>query len=253
MNIQWIVASDIDGTLTGDREALNSLGHQISLLRKKGELRLFLVTGRRLDQVLEGFQTEGIPESDAIISQVGTEIFMPPYSRTMSPMPEWETKLRSQFSRAQAVSFLEGIEGLEMQPDVFNTPLKVSAYLDKAPDPDKAAAKIQERVLAFGTGYQVIWSSGRDLDILPSDSGKGKAIWFLMEHLKLTQAQLVVAGDTGNDCSMFAEMRSGVVVCNATPELKQFVKSHPSLSIYQAREKYAAGVAEGLRHFGVIQ
>ncbi|MBN1589328.1 MAG: hypothetical protein JW888_07420 [Pirellulales bacterium] len=79
----------------------------------------------------------------------------------------------AQYSRDEALLFLEGIEGLVMQPDVYNTELKSSCFLDRYPDPEAAAAEIRRRVAPHTDRYQVIWSSGRDLDILPAASGKG--------------------------------------------------------------------------------
>lgn len=252
MNPEWIFASDIDNTLTGNLQALERLKKQIASLRKQKRLVLFLSTGRRLNQVMDGFENESIPQGDAIISQVGTEIYLPPYSLEMSPLPEWEKRLLQQFSRKRAVEFLQGIDGLEMQPAKYNTSLKVSCYLDKTPHPDRAAARIQQRVARKGNGkYQVIWSSGRDLDIIPAAAGKGKAIRFLLDYLELASQKVIVAGDSGNDRTMFDEFSHGIVVANAQPELKK-LRNENRPSVYFAQTAYAAGVAEGLRHFGVL-
>jgi len=254
MGISWLFASDIDNTLTGDLEAMKKLKPQLMNLREIGELFLALSTGRRLEQVLGGFEHESLPESDAIISQVGTEIYLPPFSEDTPPLKEWETKLLKQFSRQRAVQFLEGIDGLEIQPAKFNTPLKVSCYLDGTPDPDQAANTIKQRVEKSGesNAYQVIWSSGRDLDIIPAAAGKGKAIQFLIDFLELSPQRVIVAGDSGNDRAMFDQFKHGIIVNNAQPELKELAEdSRPG--IYFSQKPYAAGVAEGLRHFDVIQ
>jgi hydroxymethylpyrimidine pyrophosphatase-like HAD family hydrolase len=150
------------------------------------------------------------------------------------------------------LSFLEGIEGLVMQPDVFNTALKTSCFLDQCPDPEAAAAEIQRRVEPHTGRYQVIWSSGRDLDILPASSGKGKAIRFLVEQRGLDAERVIVAGDTGNDAAMFEQFDKGVVVANAKPELLALAESLGEGHVYRARHPYAAGVEEGLEHFGVL-
>lgn len=248
----WLLASDIDGTLTGDPAALRQLSAHLTDMRGQGRLALFLVTGRRLDQVIPGFVEEHIPEPDAVVTQVGTEIFLPPYGPASRPLPAWDELLHRAFSRERAERFLDGIAGLEIQPARFNTPLKVSCYLDKAPDPEAAAALVRERVASEGDGYQVVWSSGRDLDIIPAAAGKGKAISFLIEHLGLRPRQVVVAGDSGNDRSMFDEFGCGVVVANAQPELAALRDTLAADGIYFAKQPFAAGVAEGLEHLGVI-
>lgn len=254
MRRKWILASDIDNTLTGDRKALNQLVARVLTLREQEELFLILSTGRRLDQVLAGFAEEGIPYADAIISQVGTEIYLPPYAAGMSPLAQWETRLLGRFSAETAVTFLDGITGLEMQPQKFNTSLKVSCYLDNAPDPDDAAARIKQRISQADEcdAYQVIWSSGRDLDIIPAAAGKGKAIQYVIRYLDLEAGEVIVAGDSGNDRSMFDTFDHGIIVANAQPELKQLQEETHSPNYYFAQNKFAAGVTEGLRHFGVL-
>jgi sucrose-6F-phosphate phosphohydrolase len=252
MHAMWTLASDVDGTLTGDRDALNRLSSRLRELRTAGKLFLMLSTGRRLDQVLRGLTEEGLPEPNAVLCQVGTEIYTPPLRSDTKPMPQWRERLLAEYSRDEALSFLEGVEGLVMQDDVFNTELKTSCFLDGCPQPDAAAEGIRRRVEPYADRYQVVWSSGRDLDILPASSGKGKAIRFLVEHRGLVPDRVVVAGDTGNDATMFVEFLKGVVVANAQRELVDLADSLVGGDVYLARKPYAAGVEEGLAHFGVL-
>jgi sucrose-6F-phosphate phosphohydrolase len=165
----------------------------------------------------------------------------------------WREKLLSEYSREEAVSFLDQIEGLVMQPETFNTELKTSCFLDQCPDPNEAAEEICGRVKRHAGGYQAVWSSGRDLDILPASSGKGKAIRFLVEHLGMDADRVVVAGDTGNDAAMFEELHKGVVVANAKPELVALARLLGNERAYIASQPHAAGVEEGLEHFGVLR
>jgi sucrose-6F-phosphate phosphohydrolase len=253
MNTKWTIASDIDGTLVGDREALDRLTTRLRKARAHGRVMLVLSTGRRLEQVIDGVAQEGLPEPDAVLCQVGTEIYLPPLQPNSIPMAAWRERLLMDYSRDEAESFLQDIEGLVMQPDVFNTELKTSCYLDSCGDPEAAASEIRRRVAPHTDRYQVIWSSGRDLDILPAASGKGKAIRFLVEHLGLDADHVVVAGDTGNDATMFEEFGRGVVVGNARPELVELAESLGDGRAFRARRDYAAGVEEGLEYFGVLE
>jgi mannosylfructose-6-phosphate phosphatase len=250
--VKWTLASDVDGTLTGDREALDRLVPRLRRKRAAGALYLVVSTGRRLEQVIQGVADEGLPEPDAVICQVGTEIYLPPLGEQSAPMSAWRERLLARYSRGEAVAFLEGIEGLVMQPDVYNTELKTSCYLDQCPDPEGAAATIVQRVEPQADRYQVVWSSGRDLDILPAASGKGKAIRFLIEQQGLDAERVVVAGDTGNDASMFVEFDHGVVVANAQPELLQLARELGEGRVYCAGLPHAGGVEEGLEHYGVL-
>jgi sucrose-6F-phosphate phosphohydrolase len=251
--VQWILASDIDNTLTGDPQALQQLSAKITKLREQKQLALFLTTGRTLAEVLRGVREENLPQADAIISQVGTEIYLPPFSPDMAALAEWDSFLHQHFSREQAMSFVDDLDGVQIQSERYNTPLKVSYYLDKTPNPEQAAGQIKERVAAAGkNNYQVVWSSGKDLDILPAAAGKGKAIRFLTDYLKLTLAHVITAGDSGNDRSMLEEFERGIIVGNAQPELGDLKNNAHKTSFYFAKKNYAAGVAEGLRHFNVL-
>ncbi|MFW6414320.1 MAG: HAD-IIB family hydrolase, partial [Verrucomicrobiota bacterium] len=250
--IHYILASDIDNTLTGDREALIRLAEALTDKMKSSELTLILSTGRRLEQILEGFREEDIPRPHGIVSQVGTEIYVPPFKSDSKPLNEWKERLLADFSRETAENFLTDIEGLEMQPDEFNTPLKVSCFLDKTPDPEAAAQRIRERAEPYKNSYQVVWSSGKDLDIIPTKAGKANAILFLREYLGLSQLPVVAAGDSGNDSSMFDTFKKGIIVGNAKPELIAAQQNRSDRTIYFAINNYAAGVYEGLRYFGIL-
>jgi HAD superfamily hydrolase (TIGR01484 family) len=140
-----------------------------------------------------------------------------------------------------------------MQAAAYNTPLKVSAFLHETPDPDAAASEIKRRVAhaADGAGYQVVYSSSMHLDIIPAVAGKGNAIRFVLEQFELPANNVIVAGDSGNDRSMFESFRRGIIVANAQPELKE-VATADDTEHYLAQAPYAAGVLEGLRYFGEL-
>lgn len=250
--VKVILASDIDGTLTGDRSALDRLRERLARKRASSELYLVMSTGRRLAQVVGGISTEGLPQPDAVICQVGTEIYLPPFHADTPPMAAWRERLLADYSREEALGFLTGIEGLLMQPDEYNTELKTSCYLDGCPEPERAAAEVRRRIEPYADRYQVVWSSGRDLDILPAASGKGRAIDFLVHRQRLDPREVVVAGDTGNDASMFREFGRGVCVANAQPELIEACRALGDGRVYFARQPYAAGVEEGLIYYGVL-
>jgi sucrose-6F-phosphate phosphohydrolase len=223
-------------------------------LREQGALFLILATGRRLAQVLHGFAHEGLPTADAVISQVGTEIYLPPFKADMAPLAAWDERLRRSFSRRRALAFVQGIEGARLQPDMYNTPLKVSFYLDQAPDADGAAEAVRQRIAAAGAAddYRLVWSSGRDLDIIPAMAGKANAVRYLLRFLEMDAENVVTAGDSGNDLSMLTAFPRGVVVGNAQRELQQ-LRDAGHDGLFFATADYAGGVAQGLRHFGVLR
>lgn len=60
--------------------------------------------------------------------------------------------------------------------------------------------------------------------------------------------QVVVSGDSGNDVDMFIPPFRGIIVGNADADLRVLAGPH----VYQAQARYAAGVLEGLQHWGVL-
>jgi sucrose-6F-phosphate phosphohydrolase len=251
-NYKWILASDIDGTLTGDRKALDRLREELSRLRETGQLFLVLSTGRHLGQVIDGFENEGIPVPDAVVSQVGTEIYLPPFTERSRPLQVWNDLLTLDFDREEALALTGEIKGMRLQPEEFNTELKLSFFVESE-DPEGTVKELSRRIRESGDGRsQIIWSSGKDLDIIPAAAGKGKAISFLFNSRNIRGETVIVAGDSGNDKTMFEEFSNGIIVANAQPELKSFRQEHSLPGIYQAEKEYAAGVAEGLRHFGLL-
>jgi hydroxymethylpyrimidine pyrophosphatase-like HAD family hydrolase len=99
--------------------------------------------------------------------------------------------------------------------------------------------------------YRLVWSSTTDLDIIPAKAGKGNAIRYLLDYLELDPKRLVVAGDSGNDLSMFEACPRGIVVANAQPELMR-LREEAADTLFFATAECAGGVTEGLRHFGVL-
>jgi hypothetical protein len=91
----------------------------------------------------------------------------------------------------------------------------------------------------------MIYSSKRDLDILPAAASKGKAAAFLANRWQIDAERIIVAGDSGNDADMFRAEYRGIVVGNAQSELK----SLKTPRIYHATSMFAGGVLEGMRYW----
>jgi hydroxymethylpyrimidine pyrophosphatase-like HAD family hydrolase len=98
---------------------------------------------------------------------------------------------------------------------------------------------------AVGQEVSLIYSSNRDLDILPAATNKGTAATYLARHWGIDRDNVIVAGDSGNDLEMFSAGFRGIVVANAQPELRSL---HAGC-VYHAQGEFAAGVLEGLRHW----
>jgi hydroxymethylpyrimidine pyrophosphatase-like HAD family hydrolase len=94
----------------------------------------------------------------------------------------------------------------------------------------------------------VLLSANVFLDVLPRGVNKGGTLLRVLRWLGLDAAECVVAGDSLNDLSLFETGLRGIVVGNCEPALLQQVTGMQR--VYRARGIGAAGVLEGLRHYG---
>ena len=122
---------------------------------------------------------------------------------------------------------------------------KLSYYVDtrRAPSIKEVSALLKAQDLKA----RVIFSHDRFLDLLPYRACKGAAISCLVERWGLGFDQILVAGDSGNDTSMFQIGANGVIVGNHSPELKKLRDKSKTLF---ADGTNALGIVEGIRHFG---
>jgi mannosylfructose-6-phosphate phosphatase len=241
MRREYLVISDIDGTLLGDSEALQSLNDWI----EAGTHQLLWVfsSGRFFQSVCRSVREEKMPAPRAIIGGVGTEILKFPGG---DPMVQWckhidpggtrfsESVIKQEFSRFQRLVF---------QPLEFQSPFKVSFYLHDARAEE--LAELARCLTRAGMDFQLVYSSKRDLDVLPSRANKGNAARFLAEEWKFAPDRVIVAGDSANDRAMFDVGFRGIVVGNAATELKALDSGH----VFQATDPFAAGVLQGLKYW----
>jgi len=232
-----LLISDLDGTLLGDGEALERFAEWF--LAHRTRMRLAYNTGRFYESVRDLVDFTPLPEPNVVIGGVGTEVRLFPGGDRVDGWPRcvgpWE--------RSGVQSALAQVRELEPQPDEFQAEFKLSYYAD-----DLACAflvELRRRLAALGHAVEVVYSSNRDLDVLPAGVDKGSAAAFLASQVGLQPGQVIVAGDTGNDASMFTHGFRGIVVGNAQAELKSLA----SPDVYQSEADYADGVLEGLAHW----
>ncbi len=112
------------------------------------------------------------------------------------------------------------------------------------------------RTLEQGLGesdlrVKVVYSSSRDLDILPANATKGGALQWLCTYLKIPLNQVLVAGDTGNDNSLFQLPGvRGIIVENAQPELlgrQSIFPPIPRVTSWPTASSMACGITASSR------
>lgn len=240
MNAQRLLVSDIDGTLLQEGRPTPGLDTlKVVLEAKNGSTRLVYATGRTFASTCELIEAGTLPPADAVAALVGTEVWLPPWEQAeeayrRSLLEGWDLEAL----KAVAASF----DALREQPDEFQTNLKLSFYLDDEGQLEGLHHALKERGLQF----RLIYSGGEFLDLIPARAGKRRAVEFLQRAWQIPRAQVLTAGDSGNDTDMLADPRyQGVAVGNAQEELQDL----HARRLHLADLPHAAGVLEGAEEF----
>lgn len=234
----WLLVSDIDETLTGDADAMRRLGAAIG--QDRDRLWFAVNSSRPRGSVAETLANDFPPElvPDAVITALGTEIAI-----AGAPVPDWEARFAG-WPHERVFGILSAL-GHRPHPPEMQTQRKVSFAVPGA----AAQAEVRRALDEAGIACRIIASGADDFDVIPEGAGKGAATLHLAGVLGCEAGKVIVAGDSGNDLAMFRVVTSGIAVANARPELLDALEPG---TFYHARQPHAAGVLEGLRHFGAL-
>jgi len=240
-----LFCSDLDNTLLGNPESAHRFVRAWEGLPPTRRPLLVYNSGRLVAD-MERLVSEGqLMAPDYYIGGVGTRIVN---VHTGEKMEAFATHIREGWDLSRAEEITTQTPGTRKQPDEFQEEFKSSWYLDNA-TPEVLRA-LEQRLAAAGLAVSVVYSSARDLDVLPRKATKGGALQWLANHLDIPLEQVLVAGDTGNDAGMFRLPGvKGIIVENALPELFEATVDRP---FYCSRRVMADGVLDGLLHYGVL-
>jgi sucrose-6F-phosphate phosphohydrolase len=240
-----LFSTDLDGTLLGNPEAAARFKAAWTALSPEARPLLVYNSGRLVDDLRRFVDDGTLPPADYYLGGVGTQVFDTQAGRMLA---ELDAHLADGWDRVRVQELVAGFPGVRPQPDEFQHPFKSSWFLDRATP--ASIRELRRQLAEAGLGVNVVYSSGRDLDVLPRNATKGGALAWLCARLGVPHDTVLVAGDTGNDASMFRLPGvRGIIVENALPELFEATVDVPT---YSSRQILADGVLDGLCHYGVI-
>ncbi|SNB71029.1 mannosylfructose-phosphate phosphatase [Agrobacterium sp. 719_389] len=240
-----LFSTDLDGTVVGDNDATRRFRDFWHALPEARRPLLVFNSGRLIDDQLALLDEVPLPQPDYIIGGVGTMLHAKKRSELESAYTQ---SLGTGFDPRKIADVMAGIPGVTMQEERYQHGLKSSWFLHDADD--AALGEIEAALVAADIDARIVYSSDRDLDILPKAADKGAALTWLCGQLRIGLDESAVAGDTGNDRAMF-ELKNirGVIVGNALPELVSL--AHQDTRFFHAAAREADGVVEGLRYWGI--
>lgn len=229
-----LLATDLDGTFVGDKEALE---HLLKFFNDTSdEVALVYVTGRHLSSVQSLMAEEELPKPDLLITDVGTSIY-----RGSEEDLGWKARMQADWQPAEIVGISTAFPTLKRQelPDDRRISFTVSDDLGSVYEFKDA---LEDQAIA----HTFVFSSNRDIDILPHGAGKGNALEYALGRYAMDGVKPLIAGDSGNDRDMLSLGHPAVIVGNAQPEL---LEMEPCENLFWANENCAGGIHEAWLHF----
>ncbi len=242
-SVERLFVSDIDNTLTGDKESLACL---LEMLTGTNSKVLFgIATGRSLDLTLEVLQQWEIPIPQLLITSAGSAIH---YGVNSVEDKGWESCINYRWRPDALREAMIDVPGVELQPPEGQGKYKISFDVDK--DRFSGIRDLRRHLRQLRLQANIIYSHHQFLDLLPIRASKGTALRFFATKWGIALERCLVAGDSGNDEEMLMGNTMGVVVGNYARELEK-LRGKPR--IYFATAHHAGGVIEGIEHYKFLE
>ncbi|NQE34050.1 sucrose-phosphate phosphatase [Microcoleus asticus] len=240
--MKFLLVTDLDHTLVGDDEATQVLNQRLH--SKRSQICLVYSTGRSHASTCELIAQKQLLEPDYLIAGVGSEIY-----QNGALDLDWAEYLSQDWDKMAIASLAKQFSQLKSQSLKEQNPWKISYCLEPTAENSSTLQELQQKLTQSRLAAQIIFSSNRDVDILPHTSNKGNALTYLQKRLQIPSEATLVCGDSGNDISMFEQDVRGVIVANALSELLDWHREYGTENHYLAGSDCAWGIMEGMAYF----
>lgn len=242
-----LLVFDLDNTLIGKEHDL-ALSSEFNLKLNFDDFVIVYASGRSVHNMKEHYIKNGLISPHYLIGNVGTEIYDVEDRAYLNQYVDrhttlWERKILRQIMR---------LLPFEMQEEKYQYEYKLSYKHNGDSDP---IPLILRELQVNNAVCNLIFSEGKNIDLIPIRMSKGQAVRYLANYLvenKILEAikriTVYVFGDSMNDYDMFKTGYRGVIVNNAEEGLKALVNRINYLSPYDDMK----GVMDGLKHWRLI-
>jgi sucrose-phosphate synthase len=242
-DIERLLVTDIDDTLLGDEGAFERF--RGFLRSHRDRIGIGVATGRHIDSAREVLAENNLTDIDIFITSVGAEIY---YGENLILDKGWQAHISHKWHPDRIRRALDELPFLKLQQDTeTQREFKISYDLDTSEvTPEEALPRIHEALSQARAGYNLIYSHGMYVDVLPYRASKGKAIRYLSKKWGIPPSRILAAGNSGNDADMLLGRVFGIVVGNHEEELEQLRNAN---RVYFAEGSHADGIIEGFHHY----
>jgi len=233
--MKYLLTCDLDDTLIGDKEGIAVFNEL--MLSKKKKFYLVYSSGRFKKSIISLIEGEKLIQPDCIISNVGTEIY---YAPDWNVDEKWKETIGKNWAKTKQriISILDKFD-LQRQP--YEKRFVIPYYIE-----NRTVVREIKEILRV-CEVKVIYTKKRCLDIIPKNAGKGNAVEYIGNKMILPT---ICCGDSENDVDMLEKSKYGILVWNASTNLKNELANRSN--IYIAKSCYAKGVIEGLKFYHII-
>ncbi|HCN84376.1 MAG TPA: glucosylglycerol-phosphate synthase, partial [Sphingobacteriaceae bacterium] len=207
-----LLATDLDGTFLAGKSVYKQQLYR--LMREREDVALVFVTGRGLETVIPLLNDPILPNPHYIICDVGATIVN---GLTLEPIQPLQSSIEEKWpGHLEIYNKLKNVKGLQWQevPQMR----RCSFYFDTDTDLE------QVNYISKSLDCDVLMSAEKYIDILPPGVNKGSSLMQLIKLLQISHQDILVAGDTLNDLSLYNTGYKGVVVGSAEKKLIEATK-----------------------------